>query len=191
MTARKMDVEALERDYRAGILTIRQLADKHGINKSSVVNRAKKHGWQRDLSEAIKARAKAKAVAIDVAATIEENVQEVVQKGVQNVQKAIEDASDALAGIMVKHKRLLASDDENNRKLTDKLQEAIDTCNDPADLCRLITAQKTLAESKAKLIDAERKVYGLDDLEPPKDESGIEAVLEALKSAQIEGGDEE
>ena len=44
------DWERIELDYRAGIKTLRQIADEHGISHVAVAKRAKRDGWTRDLS---------------------------------------------------------------------------------------------------------------------------------------------
>lgn len=44
------DWERIEMDYRAGIKTLRQIADENGITHGAVNKRAKRDGWERDLS---------------------------------------------------------------------------------------------------------------------------------------------
>lgn len=51
------DWEAVERDYRAGVATLRQIAETHGTTHTTVATRAKKFGWDRDLSAKIAAKA--------------------------------------------------------------------------------------------------------------------------------------
>lgn len=51
------DWERIELDYRAGIKTLRQIADEHGITHTAVGKRARANGWARDLSGKIQAKA--------------------------------------------------------------------------------------------------------------------------------------
>lgn len=44
------DWEAVERMYRVGVLSIREIAKQHGITEGAVRKRGKKDGWQRDLT---------------------------------------------------------------------------------------------------------------------------------------------
>ena len=44
---RDIDWSAIEHDYRAGPLSLRQLALKHGCSHSTIANFAGKHGWIR------------------------------------------------------------------------------------------------------------------------------------------------
>lgn len=55
-----IDWELVEKDYRAGIKTLRQIADERGVSHVAIQKRAKTYGWTRDLSEKIQAKAKEK-----------------------------------------------------------------------------------------------------------------------------------
>lgn len=55
----KPDWEAIERDYRLGKFTLRELQDKHGSSPATILRRAKKEGWTQDLSEAVRLATKA------------------------------------------------------------------------------------------------------------------------------------
>lgn len=54
------DWEAIERAYRAGSLSIRSIAEKHDTKEGTIRSRAKKNGWQRDLTEQVKSATQAK-----------------------------------------------------------------------------------------------------------------------------------
>lgn len=55
-----VDWEAVSRDYRLGQLSLREIGKLHGISHSLIIQKAKKEGWTRDLSEALQQRVKAK-----------------------------------------------------------------------------------------------------------------------------------
>ena len=59
-TKRIIDWEAIEREYRAGQLTLREIASKRGISAAAIVLRAKRYNWERDLSERVRLTAQAK-----------------------------------------------------------------------------------------------------------------------------------
>ncbi len=44
------DWERIALDYRAGIKTLRQIAEEHGITHGAINKRAKRDGWERDPS---------------------------------------------------------------------------------------------------------------------------------------------
>jgi hypothetical protein len=46
-----IDWLAIERDYRAGLLSLRALGQKHGCSHSTIANFAGRHGWTRKPPE--------------------------------------------------------------------------------------------------------------------------------------------
>ena len=51
------DWELIERHYRAGIKTLRQIGQDYGASHVAIQKRAKKYGWVRDLTEKIQQKA--------------------------------------------------------------------------------------------------------------------------------------
>lgn len=56
MTDKSPDWERIELDYRAGIKSLREIADGSGVSHVTVSKRAKKEGWSRDLAARIQAK---------------------------------------------------------------------------------------------------------------------------------------
>lgn len=54
---KQIDWEKIELDYRAGIKTLRQIADEHGISNPAISKRAKRDDWSRDLTARKESRA--------------------------------------------------------------------------------------------------------------------------------------
>lgn len=50
----KVDWEAIEREYRAGQLSVREIGRQHSIPESTIRKKAKAEGWSRDLTERVK-----------------------------------------------------------------------------------------------------------------------------------------
>ena len=50
---KQVDWEGVERDYSAGLLSLRELADKYGVAHQVIARKAKKEDWSRDLSAKI------------------------------------------------------------------------------------------------------------------------------------------
>ena len=50
------DWDAIEREYRAGQLSIKELARQHKLSDTAIHKRAKAKGWTRDLSSAVRTR---------------------------------------------------------------------------------------------------------------------------------------
>jgi hypothetical protein len=55
--ARQIDWERIQIDYCVGIKSIREIAAEHGIRDGSIRSKAKTHGWKRDLTSRIEAKA--------------------------------------------------------------------------------------------------------------------------------------
>ncbi len=162
--ARRNDIdwEAVERDYRAGLMTVAAVAKKHGVSESQVRAKAKSEGWTRDLSAAIDQRTKAKIAAIDVASIVEQSARESAGKSAALIKDAIEQASDVAAGIVIKHRAGLRLDMERANAVSSMLENAMSQAEGIKDIVSVTQALKNLAEIGCKLRDQERVIYGLD-----------------------------
>ena len=186
------DWERIELDYRAGIKTLRQIADENGITHGAINKRAKRDGWERDLSEKIHAKAD---VLVSKAA-----VSSQVSKEARIAEKQVVDANaQAVADVRLAHRR----DIHRARKLTNSLLDELEKQTDPdtlvmlAELGDLLRApdengmdklndlyqkvislpersktMKTLAESLQKLVDMERVAFGMDAKDADKPQPG-------------------
>lgn len=76
-----IDWEAIKILYRQNQLSIRQIADAHGIAPSSLTRRAKKESWPRDLSEVI--RVEVQQAMIERAAASEEERHQAAEAAAQ------------------------------------------------------------------------------------------------------------
>ena len=106
------DWELIENEYRIGQLTVRQMADKHGVNKTTITDRAKKHGWTRDLSEAVRVATKAALVLSET------------DKHGQNTDKAIATAADLNRQIIEAHRTDMADQRALMAELRAELRKA-------------------------------------------------------------------
>ncbi len=50
------DWEKIEADYRAGVLSLREIADKHGSKESTIRAKAKRDDWSRDIAAKVAQR---------------------------------------------------------------------------------------------------------------------------------------
>lgn len=173
-----IDLENVERLYVAGQLTIRQIAKECGIHQSSVVTKAKERGWKRDLSAAIEARTKAKISTIDVKELIEQSAHESAHKSAQTLKNAIEQASDVAAGIVIKHRASIRLEHERALSIEALLDNAMASATEVKDINSLAQTYKLLVDSKSKLRDQERVIFGLD-----KDTSSEGNAAEEIRKA--------
>jgi hypothetical protein len=210
---RPADWDVIEREYRANIKSLRQIAEPYAISEGAIRKRAKKDGWDRDLGQKIKAKAEAlvrkeavrSEVRIEGAAyekeIIDGNARAIadvvigqrkdVQRArgvVQKLWEMIESELDGLGDFSNLGEMLRWPDDNNQDKLNDLYQAAI-------GLPQQVKNVKLLADSIKVLIELERKVLRLDDIEQddpmkkiPDDE--IESRLTVLlRKAGVAGAD--
>jgi hypothetical protein len=64
------DWERIESDYRAGVLSVREIAASQGISHTAIQKRAKVEGWERDLGAKIRAKADALVAKREVANSV-------------------------------------------------------------------------------------------------------------------------
>ena len=190
------DWEAIEMAYRAGMLSLRQIGAEHGISDTAIRKRAKRVGWERDLSARVKAKAddlvRREAVRgsvrtdtacereiVDANATIQANV---VLKGRGDIQKAralvmrlLEELEQMTgSGDLLGQLGDLMRDPEAN---ADKLQDAY---RKVISLPARVDTMKKLAEALKILIALEREAYGIDGRRSVGE--SIEELLERLDS---------
>src|SRR5436190_2107321 len=56
MTATNVNWVKVEKAYRAGILPVSQIAKQCGLSSTAIHKRAKKQGWERDLTARVRAK---------------------------------------------------------------------------------------------------------------------------------------
>lgn len=104
------DWEAIESAYRAGSLSIRAIAEKHGVSHVGITKRTAKEDWQRDLTDKVRNATKAK---LTKAVTSNGNQSDMVTDA-----QIVEQASDEAATVVLAHHEGLAA----WRGITNKLR---------------------------------------------------------------------
>lgn len=201
------DWERIELDYRAGIKTLRQIADENGISHVAVNKRAKKEGWERDLSAKINAKADSlvtKALVTSVVTT----ETKIAEKQVVDV------AAQAVADIRLAHRK----DIHRARKITNSLLDELEQQTDPITLALLqelgeimekpdpktsrdrlneiyqavislperSKTMKVLAESLQKLVDMERQAFNMDK-DTGKEADPLSSLLQRIANGNSNG----
>lgn len=168
----KTDWEAVERDYRTSSLTLKELGIKHDCKPSAIANQAKRKGWQRDLTEAVKHATQAKL--------IHASVVEAVSTGSKSAAQATTDAvlatAELNARIITSHRKRLADLHELVDTAKGKLEELGSKLIDVREAATFVQATANLATATKTLIEQERKAFGLDD-ERAKEAESYEDLL--------------
>ncbi|MGY2325837.1 hypothetical protein ACW9I4_00305 [Pseudomonas sp. SDT2931_S440] len=170
MTAHQPDWEAIERAYRAGMLSLRAMAEQFGSKESTIRSRAAKNGWKMDLTAQVKAATKEK-LSRSISRTT------VAQSDVREDAQIIEEASDVAASIVLSHRADLAQ----WRGIANKLREALDelpvTEDNHGDFARSLNAG---VDAQLKVIKGERQAYNLDTETGDKTVSDLAALMDDL-----------
>jgi hypothetical protein len=93
-TARKeVDWENVERHYRAGLLSIRQLGKQFGVSAPAILKKAKKEGWTRDLTTKVREAVNTQLVNAEVnaedAETKKRTEREIVQQAAATIVQIV------------------------------------------------------------------------------------------------------
>lgn len=181
------DWERIEVDYRAGVLSVREIAKRQGTSHVLIAKRAKREGWERDLSAKIRAKADGLVAKQSVAKDREptENQKELTAA-------VIKENSEQLASVMLTQRRSVA----RAHKLCISLLEELEaTTTNPELFATLgeflreeggdaaakrsaafekvmtftsrVDNMKKLGETLRNLVTVERDIYGLNNPEPP------------------------
>lgn len=199
------DWERIELDYRAGIKTLRQIAEEHGITHTAVGKRAKREDWSRDLAAKIAAKADELVSRDAVSKTVsrESKVSE---------REAVEANAHAVATVRLAHRtdirrargitnalldelerqtglenaalleelgELLRKPDDNGQdKLNDLYQKII-------SLPGRAKTMKDLGESLRVLVALERQAFGMDDKAAGSDPLATREMTDAERAVRV------
>lgn len=172
MTTKQPDWEAIERAFRAGSLSVRAIAEKHSISDTAIRNHAKKHGWERDLTEQVRQTTKSKLVRSEVRAVGS-------HEQVRTDAEIIEEASTAAASVVLAHRSDLAL----WRGIANKLCAALadmDVNEDNHD--RFARSLNAGVDAQLKVIKGERQAYNLDTEEGDKTVNELSSLMDELSS---------
>jgi hypothetical protein len=206
-----IDWERIELDYRAGIKTLRQIADDQGITHGAINKRAKRDGWSRDLAAKIQQKANdlVSKATVSIAVSKETRIAE---------KDVVEANAHAIATVRLSHRQdirrsrsivmrlmdemelqsgpenaamlsdlgemLRNPDDKNQDKLNDLYQKIV-------SLPSRAKTMRDLGESLRVLVTLEREAFGLSDTPNDKPENlisdeDLDARLSAF-AAKIQG----
>lgn len=169
MTVKQPDWEAIERAYRAGSLSVRAIGDAQGVNHATILKRAKKEGWSRDLTEQVRAATKQK---VTKAVTTNGNHAPLVTDA-----EIIEEASDQAAAVVLAHRSGLAQWRTISNKLSTFLNSVDVTAENHGDFARSLNAG---VDAQLKVIKGERQAYNLDTEEGNKTVDTLASLMDEL-----------
>lgn len=184
---RSPDWERIELDYRAGIKTLRQIAEAHGITEGAIRKRAKRDEWTRDLSGRIHDKAeqlvRKEAVRSEVRKERAASEREVVDANARDVAEVrlgqrshIQRASDVVMSMLGELEKQTISPE-----LFEEIEQALatrvkgeeltpaaraklqDGMSKALSLSGRSSTMRSLTESLRILIGLQRQAYGMKD----------------------------
>ncbi|HFU6589841.1 TPA: hypothetical protein ACQJYA_003895 [Klebsiella variicola] len=191
------DWEAIETAYRAGVMSLREIASQHGISEGAIRKRAKRDDWSRDLAAKVKERA-------DDLVRKAEVRKQVRTETALSERVLIEATAEVVAAVRMEHRgdirrareitnalfdelgaecadvdslrklgELMLSPDENGR---DKLNEIYHSI---ISMPERVKAVKALSEALKNLIGLERQAY---DIDGPEGDNSVKQLSELMDS---------
>ncbi len=152
---KKVDWDAMEPDYRAGILSNMALADKYGCTESAVRDHAKRFDWTRKLADKVRESINENLLRGELRDTATPR-----SKDDQVVQRA------AAAGteIVLRHRDSIARQQRIKERLEKKLEELTGPgkIENLTSLAAAVKIGETLARKTTLLTGLERQAFNLD-----------------------------
>lgn len=164
------DWEAIESAYRAGSLSIRAIADRHGVSDTAIRKRATQNGWQRDLTEQVQKATRQKLVRKEVR-------NDGSREHVRTDDEIVNEAADEAAGVVIEHRADLARWRRIANKLGDFLDDVEFTEDNHSSLSRSLVAG---VDAQVKIIKAEREAYNIDSGEKNNSTDSISDLMDSL-----------
>ncbi|HEY4467300.1 MAG TPA: hypothetical protein VGN53_05850 [Klebsiella sp.] len=193
----KPDWEAIETAYRAGVMSLREIAAQHGISEGAIRKRAKRDDWSRDLAAKVKERA-------DDLVRKAEVRKQVRTETALSERVLIEATAEVVAAVRMEHRgdirrareitnalfdelgaecadvdslrklgELMLSPDENGR---DKLNEIYHSI---ISMPERVKAVKALSDALKNLIGLERQAY---DIDGPEGDNSVKQLSDLMDS---------
>lgn len=192
------DWEAIESAYRAGVMSLREIASQHGISEGAIRKRGKRDDWPRDLNAKVKERA-------DDLVRKAEVRKQVRTETVLSERVLIEATAEVIATVRMQHRgdirrartlanalfdeleaecadveslrnlgELMLSPDENGRDRLNELYQAI------ISMPERVKSMKALSETLKNLIGLERQAYSMDEGEKDKVVDVLSDLMDSL-----------
>ncbi|HHT7473892.1 TPA: hypothetical protein ACT15G_005683 [Raoultella planticola] len=193
----KPDWEAIETAYRAGVMSLREIAAQHGISEGAIRKRAKRDDWSRDLAAKVKERADDLVRKAEVRKQVRTEI-------ALSERVLIEATAEVVAAVRMEHR----GDIRRAREITNALFDELGAeCADVASLRKLgelmlepdengrdklneiyhsiismperVKAVKALSDALKNLIGLERQAY---DIDGPEGDNSVKQLSDLMDS---------
>ncbi len=184
---RRADWEAIERDFRTGKFTLRELEAQHGVSYAQISRKANEYGWTKDLREVIKQ-------ATDAAV-----LRETVTKAQKDVTETVLVAAEVNKQVILAHRHGLQAITQVKRKLLEHIEQAAVLLPDLADVVEIVRkpddngidrANDALrkAMSRSALVDDLKKLADVDEKVRKGEREAFDLDLDPDKQSTADDG---
>lgn len=184
MTAKKIDWEAIEREFRVGQLSLRALATKHECTAAAISKKAKEKGWVRDATAEVRERtraalltaprkeeAKVNGVNSTVNTPTQEDIEVAVQTNLQVINRHRRDIArgQGLVSMLFQQLESAAQEREDLENLIEEETKDDDSSLRRNRMLKAISLPthagvlRDLSTALKNLIPLERQAYNLDE----------------------------
>ena len=198
MTTKQPDWERIEQLFRAGLLSVREIAAACGVSHTAINKRSKAEGWDRDLNAKIKAKADSLVSKREVSTKVSTETL-ATERGI------VEANAEVIADIRMAHR----GDISRGRRLTNKLLDELEGLTDNRHLFEELgelmrdpddngfdkrndlygkvislpgrsKTMKEMAETLKTLVALERQAYDLDTKSGGNDADELSKMMDDL-----------
>lgn len=188
------DWEAIEREYRAGALSLREIGRQHGVSEGAIRKRARSGSWNRALAERVREAVREKLVRAD-------STQPGTQSDRVRDSEIVEGAAGRGVSVVLRHRRDIGRLADLRTILADRLAAHLDgapvmtigpdgeavpgPCLGERETPAQLLGQ--LARVTAQIIPLERQAFGLDapaEIDPAR--APTVPTLEELRARKLE-----
>ena len=181
------DWESIEREYRAGQLSVVEIGRQYGCSHTAINKRAKKEGWARDLTKRVRQEAATRLVSDEVS---EANAQTAIDNAAARVVEVVrEHRKDIGAGRMLVSRMMSELDAATSQQGALEVEILAETGEDSSSRRRNAMMKAISLPSRAgvirdlgtamkNLITLERQAFSID--ETPAERGALSQVLDDL-----------
>ena len=140
---RVIDWEAVERVYRAGVLSLREIGKIHEVSEGMIRKKAKASGWERDLSERVNEKVRTELVRNSVRTNNPQTEREIV-----------EEAAATVVHVVRSHRTAITKGKQVVDVMMQQLMDDVVGRDDLEEEIEVMTADDKSGERRAKLMRA-------------------------------------
>mgnify|MGYP000709336789 CR=1 FL=1 len=171
---KQVDWESVERDYSAGLLSLREIAAKYGVSPSLITRKKNEGEWPKDLTSKIQAKADSIITGVNTG-----GVNTGVNSKKVSEKEIIEANAQAIVNVKLSHRTSI----KKVNSLVESLLDEIETLNKDKSVENLpmrVDVTKKLMDTLKTSIDKERQAFGIVDAPTPTEN----AITELVKVCQ-------